>query len=83
MTLCCEAMDLRSQLEDLARRLHLMEGDDNASALQRDVQRSLDEDNHEDLSDRLTESAVHFETAHPELAAVVRRVADALAASGL
>lgn len=78
-------MELRAQLEDLARRLHLMD-DDKARALHADVQRSLErgEDaEHDDLGDRLTESAVHFETAHPELADLVRRIADALAASGL
>ncbi|MCC6438619.1 MAG: DUF4404 family protein [Acidimicrobiales bacterium] len=75
-------MELRAQLEDLARRLHLLD-DDRARALHADVQRSLEQDEHDDLGDRLTESAVHFETAHPELADLVRRVADALAASGL
>jgi hypothetical protein len=75
-------MELRSQLEDLARRLHLVD-DDKARALGADVQRSLEDDDHHELGDRLAESAVHFETAHPDLAAVVRRVADALAASGM
>ena len=75
-------MELRAQLEDLARRLHLLD-DDRARALHADVQRSLEQDEHDDLGDRLTESAVHFETAHPELADLVRRVADELAASGL
>ena len=75
-------MDLRSQLEDLARRLHLTE-DERAKELGADVERSLGSEDHEDLGERLTESAVHFETAHPELADVLRRVADALAASGL
>jgi hypothetical protein len=76
-------MELRSQLEDLARRLHLVD-DDKARTLGADVQRSLERDeDHQELGDRLTESAVHFESAHPELAAVLRRVADALAASGM
>lgn len=78
-------MELRAQLEDLAKRLHLVEGDERASALGADVQRSLDrdDDDHGDLGGRLEESAVHFEAKHPDLADAVRRVIDALAASGL
>lgn len=83
-------MDLRAQLEDLARRLHLIDDDERAADLGARVQRSIepadpagDADDHEDLGERLTDAAVHFETAHPELADVLRRVADALSASGL
>lgn len=78
-------MDLRGQLEDLARRLHLIDDDEHAAALRADVQRSLEQEphDHSDLSRRLEQSAVHFETRHPDIADAVRRVADALAASGL
>ncbi len=81
-------MDLRAQLEDLARRLHLVQ-DERAETLREDVRASLegsaslDEHDHSDLSQRLSESAVHFEAAHPELAGALRRIADALAASGI
>ncbi len=79
-------MDLRAQLEDVARRLHLVE-DDRARELHDHVQRSIDadpdEEDHEDLRDRVNEAAVHFETAHPELAGALRRIVDALAASGM
>ncbi len=75
-------MELRAQLEELARRLHLVD-DDRARALHADVQRSIDGEDHEDLGDKLTESAVHFEAAHPDLADLLRRVVDALAASGM
>ncbi|MEZ5233011.1 MAG: DUF4404 family protein [Acidimicrobiia bacterium] len=75
-------MELRAQLEEVARRLHLID-DDRARALHADVQRRIDGDEHDDLGERMTESAVHFETAHPDLADLLRRIADALAASGM
>lgn len=75
-------MDLRAQLEELARRLHLVE-DDQARDLGQHVQRSIDDDDHDGLLDRMREAEVHFETAHPELAGALRRIADALAASGM
>ncbi len=75
-------MDLRAHLEDLAHRLHLTD-DDRAKDLGSDVQRAIDEDEHEGLGEKLNESAVHFETSHPELSNVLLRVADFLSASGL
>jgi hypothetical protein len=75
-------MDLRAQLQELAHRLH-HEDDEAAKQLGADVQRSLDEDDHHGLGERLTESAVEFETSHPDLSSFLLRVADALAASGL
>jgi len=75
-------MDLRAQLEELAHRLHHTEGDA-AKELGEHVQRSIDADDHEGLGERLNESAVHFETEHPELSALLLRVADFLAAAGL
>lgn len=75
-------MDLRAQLEELARRLHLVE-DEHARDLGQQVQRSIDDDDHEGLRERVSEAAVHFDTAHPELSGALRRIADALAASGI
>ncbi|MFN0026819.1 MAG: DUF4404 family protein [Acidimicrobiales bacterium] len=75
-------MDLRAQLEELARKLHLVE-DDHARDLGEHVQRSIDEDDHEGLRDKVNEAAVHFDTAHPELAGALRRIVDALNASGM
>jgi hypothetical protein len=78
-------MELRNMLEELAEKLHLRsaEGDERATALHGDVQRAIDEDDHEGLGDRLTEQAVEFEDDHPDLADFIRRLADHLAAGGI
>jgi hypothetical protein len=61
-------MDLRQMLEELAERLHLHSGpgEERARELQGDVQKALEEGDHEGLGDKLTESAVEFENDHPE-----------------
>ena len=45
--------------------------------------REIEADEHEGLGDRMSEEAVEFESDHPDLATVLRRVADALSAGGL
>jgi hypothetical protein len=78
-------MELRQMLDELAERLHLTSGagEERAKALHADVQRAIEEDDHEGLGDRLTEDAVEFESDHPELADFLRRLADHLSAGGL
>jgi hypothetical protein len=78
-------MEFRHMLEELAEKLHLRsaEGDERAAALHTDVQRAIDEDDHEGLGDRFTEEAVEFEGEHPDLADFLRRLADHLAAGGI
>lgn len=78
-------LHLREMLEELAERLHLHrgEGEDRAQQLHGEVRQALDTDDQDNLADRLTEEAVEFETAHPDLANFLRRLADALAAGGV
>ncbi len=51
------------------------------------LERSRDEDagasDHQSLTDRLSETAKHFEESHPTLAEAVGRVADALSRLGI
>jgi len=75
-------MDLRAQLQELAHRLH-HEDDEAAKQLGAEVQRHVDTDDHHGLGERLSESAVEFETSHPDLSAFLLRIVDALSASGL
>jgi len=72
-------------LEELAEKLHLhsSEGDERAKELEGPVQKAIEEDDHEGLGDRLTESAVEFEGDHPDLADFLRRLADTLGAAGI
>jgi len=72
-------------LEELADRLHIhsSEGHERAKALHSDVQRALEEDDHEGLGERFTEEAVEFESEHPDLADFLRRLADYLGAAGI
>jgi hypothetical protein len=81
------AMDLhvREMLEELAGRLHLHhgEGEERAQKLHGEVRQALDNDEQDNLADRFTEEAVEFETAHPDLANFLRRLADSLAAGGV
>ena len=78
-------VELRQMLEDLAERLHLHSGagEDKARELHGEVQKALDEDDHEGLGEKLTEGAVEFESDHPELADFLRRLSDHLAAGGI
>jgi hypothetical protein len=82
-------MELRSLLQDLADKLHLPGGDDTtantdrAEALRGEVDKAIETDDHEGLSDRLEEDAVAFESDHPSLAQTIRSVIDALSAGGL
>lgn len=78
-------LHLREQLQGLAERLHLHSGsgEERARQLEGQVQGALDSDDHEGLGDKLTEEAVEFESDHPDLATVLRRVADALSGGGL
>jgi hypothetical protein len=82
-------MELRVMLQDLAEKLHLAGGDDAAApndravALRGEVDKALETDDHEGLSDRLEEDAVAFESDHPSLAQTIRGVIDALSAGGL
>jgi hypothetical protein len=81
------AMDLhvRESLKDLAHRLdtHRGEHEDEARELKAHVEGALDADDHKGLGDRLSEGAVKFESAHPDIASTLRRVADMLGAGGL
>jgi hypothetical protein len=78
-------MELRQMLEELAERLHLHSGsgEEKARELQSDVQKALDEEDHEGLGEKFTESAVEFESEHPDLADFLRRLADHLSAGGI
>jgi hypothetical protein len=78
-------LHLRSQLESLAERLHLHKGsgEERARELEEQVHGAIETDDHDGLGDRLSEEAVEFESEHPDLATVLRRVADALSAGGL
>ena len=77
--------NVRQQLESLAERLHLHQGqgDHRARDLHGQVRGVLDGDEHDGLADRLEEGAVGFESDHPDLATILRRTADALSAGGL
>jgi hypothetical protein len=77
--------DKREKLEELAERLRTHEGPgkERATELHGAVRKAIDEDDHEGLGDRLTEEAVEFEDAHPDLANFLRRFADYLAAAGI
>jgi hypothetical protein len=78
-------MEIRQMLEELAERLHLHSGagEERARELEGTVQKALEEDDHEGLGEKLTESAVEFENDHPDLADFLRRLSDHLAAGGL
>jgi hypothetical protein len=78
-------MELRQMLEELAERLHLHTGpgEEKARELQTTVQKAIDEDDHEGLGEKLTESAVEFQNDHPDLADFLRRLSDHLAAGGI
>jgi hypothetical protein len=78
-------MELRQMLEELAERLHLHSGpgEEKARELQGDVQKALDEEDHEGLGEKFTEGAVEFENDHPDLADFLRRLADHLSAGGI
>jgi predicted house-cleaning noncanonical NTP pyrophosphatase (MazG superfamily) len=78
-------MELRQMLEELAERLHLHSGpgEEKARELHSSVQKAIDEDDHEGLGDKLTESAVEFENDHPDLADFLRRLSDHLSAGGI
>jgi hypothetical protein len=78
-------LHLRAQLESLAEHLHLHKGsgEERARELEGQVHGALEADDHDGLGDRLSEEAVEFESEHPDLATVLRRVADALSAGGL
>ena len=72
-------------LEDLAERLHLHTGpgEERAKELETSVQKAIEEDDHEGLGEKFTESAVEFEGDHPELADFLRRLTDVLSAGGI
>ena len=78
-------LHLRTQLEELAERLHLHRGSaqDKAQLLGNDVKTALDNGEHDGLNDRLAEGAIDFESDHPQLAATIRRAVDALSALGI
>lgn len=79
-------LHLREQLSELAERLHLHRdetGDEAGAELHSKVQTALDDGDHHGLGDTLTEQAVHFEADHPDLARLIRRVADAFGAAGI
>jgi hypothetical protein len=78
-------MELRQMLDELTERLHLHSGpgEERAKALQQEVQKAIDEDDHKGLGDRFTEEAVEFESEHPELSDYLRRLAGYLHAAGL
>jgi hypothetical protein len=78
-------MELREKLEELAERLKLHHGpgEERAQALHDDVQKAIDEGDHEGLGERLEEEAVGFESEHPDLADFLRRFADYLGAAGI
>ena len=79
------APHLREQLQALAERLHLHagDGDERAKELEGRVKGALERGDHDGLGEKLAEEAVEFESEHPDLATVLRRVADALSAGGL
>ena len=78
-------MEIRPMLEELAERLHLHTGagEERTKELHGDVQKAIEEDDHEGLGEKLTESAVEFENEHPDLADFIRRLSDSLGAAGI
>ncbi len=78
-------LNIRRQLEELAEhlRLHSGPGEEQAQSIYQDVQTTLDNDDHQGLPDRLARYTVELENEHPELASILRRVADALGAGGI
>ena len=80
-------MDLhvRKALKDLAHRLDSHRGDHEPDAreLKDHVQGALEDGDPKGLADRLSEGAVKFETAHPDVASALRRAADMLGAAGI
>jgi hypothetical protein len=74
---------VRSTLEDLLARLHLVRNDEpTAAALHDEVTASLQHGPKHGFAERITEAAVELETAHPSLAAVLRQAVDTLGAGG-
>jgi hypothetical protein len=47
------------------------------------IQRALDDDDHESLPERLQESVYHFEATHPDLASAITIFIDSLSNMGL
>jgi Domain of unknown function (DUF4404) len=74
---------VRSTLEDLLVRLHLIRDDEPAAAtLHDEVSDSLEHGPKHGLVERINEAAVELETGHPALAAVLRKAVDVLSAAG-
>jgi hypothetical protein len=74
---------VRSTLEDLLARLHLVRNDEPAAAaLHDEVSDSLAHGPKHGFSERLTEAAIELETGHPALAQVLRKAVDVLSAGG-
>ena len=63
--------------------LHQHIGGEDASDLRKAVSSYESDGDHEVLLDRLRDSALRFESSHPELSAVVARVIDSLTAAGI
>ncbi|HEV8297069.1 MAG TPA: DUF4404 family protein [Acidimicrobiales bacterium] len=78
-------LKLRQMLDELAERLHLHRGpgEERAQKLRGEVQKAIETDDHQGLSERFTQEAVEFESDHPELADFLRRIADAFGAAGI
>jgi hypothetical protein len=78
-------LNLRNALEELAAKLHLTHetGEADTEALQADVRKAIDSDEHEGLGERLQEAEVELEASHPDLAEFIRQLVDRLSAAGL
>jgi hypothetical protein len=82
---------MREPLEQLQAELRAAEeaersgGGDPAkiAALKAEIDRRLDEDDHEGVVDELRDQVRDFEASHPRLAAAIGQAADSLSALGL
>ncbi|MGK2950510.1 MAG: DUF4404 family protein [Acidimicrobiales bacterium] len=59
------------------------DNDDELARLAGEVERRLQEEDHEGVVDELRDEVTKFEASHPSLAAAIGRAADALSAIGL
>lgn len=59
------------------------DNDEELARLAGEVERRLQEDDHDGVVDELRDEVTKFEASHPSLAAAIGRAADALSAIGL
>ena len=74
--------EIRRRIDELSE--HFDSSADSATEDLKSAVEAYDDDgDHEALADRLRESALRFESSHPELSAVIARIIDSLTAAGI